>query len=401
MSLSPPLIFDKPFTQQESIPEAGIDAAVELMRNGRLHRYNTVGDELSAASQLEQDYATWQGSKYCLACTSGGYAIHIGLRAMGVQAGDAVLTNGYTLAPVPGAIVNVGAKPVLVEIDDNYHLDLQDLRCKALESGAKVLVLSLMRGHIPDMTALMAVCDELGLQVLEDCAHTMGGSWQGKRSGNFGVMAAFSLQTYKHMNTGEGGLLVSDNEEMMAKAIMHSGSYMLYERHGAAPSPDVFEKVRYTSANMSGRMDNLRATLALAQMPNLEANCARWNERYDLLFAKLSQVPGLHLPTRHADEHYVGSSIQFVAQGIETKKIPEFVQACGQRGVELKWFGEAEPKAFTSRYDSWHYLAPQHLPNTLKVLEKTLDMRVPLTFDVADCELLAKIIADVSADFVA
>ena len=396
-----PLTFDKPFTQQEAIPEAGIEAAKELMRNGRLHRYNTIGDELSAASQLEQEYAAWQGSKYCLACTSGGYALHIGLRAMGVQAGDAVLTNGYTLAPVPGAIVNVGAKPVLVEIDANYHLDLQDLRNKAIESGAKVLVLSLMRGHIPDMTALMAVCDELGLQVLEDCAHTMGGSWQGKRSGNFGVMAAFSLQTYKHMNTGEGGLLVSDNEEMMAKAILHSGSYMLYERHGAAPSPEVFDKVRYTSANMSGRMDNLRATLALAQMPNLEANCTRWNERYDLLFAKLSQVPGLHLPARHADEHYVGSSIQFVAQGIETDKIPEFVQACAQRGVELKWFGEAEPKAFTSRYDSWRYLAPQHLPNTLKVLEKTLDMRVPLTFDVADCEILAKIIAAVSAEFVA
>ena len=395
-----PLTFDKPFTQQEAIPEPGIEAAVELMRNGRLHRYNTIGDELSAASQLEQEYAAWQGSKYCLACTSGGYAIHIGLRAMGVQAGDAVLTNGYTLAPVPGAIVNVGAKPVLVEIDDNYHLDLQDLRTKAIESGAKVLVLSLMRGHIPDMTALMAVCDELGLQVLEDCAHTMGGSWQGKRSGNFGVMAAFSLQTYKHMNTGEGGLLVSDNEEMMAKAIMHSGSYMLYERHGAAPSPEVFDKVRYTSANMSGRMDNLRATLALAQMPNLEANCQRWNERYDLLFSKLSQVPGLHLPARQADEHYVGSSIQFVAQGIDTNKIPDFVKACAERGVELKWFGEAEPKAFTSRYDSWRYLAPQHLPNTLKVLEKTLDMRVPLTFDVADCDLLAKIIAEVSTEFV-
>ncbi|HCH24398.1 MAG TPA: aminotransferase [Oceanospirillaceae bacterium] len=395
-----PLTFNKPFTQQESIPETGIDAAIELMRSGRLHRYNTIGDELSAAAQLEQDYAAWQGSQYCLACTSGGYAIHIGLRAMGVQAGDAVLTNGYTLAPVPGAIVNVGATPVLVEIDDHYHLDLQDLRNKARASGAKVLVLSLMRGHIPDMTALMAVCDELGLQVLEDCAHTMGGSWQGKRSGNFGVMSAFSLQTYKHMNTGEGGLLVSNNEEMMAKAIMHSGSYMLYERHGAAPSAEVFEKVRYTSANMSGRMDNLRATLALAQMPNLAANCLRWNQRYDVLFDRLCQVPGLHLPARHADEDYVGSSIQFMAQGIATAKIPDFVAACGQRGVELKWFGEAEPKAFTSRYDSWRYLAPQHLPNTLKVLEKTLDMRVPLTFDVEDCQLLAQIIAEVSAEFV-
>ena len=80
--------------------------------------------------------------------------------------------------------------------------------------------------------------------------------------------------------------------------------------------------------------------------------------------------------------------------------LPDFVQACAKRGVELKWFGEAEPKAFTSRYDSWHYVEPRHLPNTLAVLEKTLDMRVPLTFDLDDCQLLADIIADVCGDFV-
>ncbi|MDP6968435.1 MAG: DegT/DnrJ/EryC1/StrS family aminotransferase, partial [Gammaproteobacteria bacterium] len=298
-------IFNKSFTQQEALPEAGIAAATELMRNGRLHRYNTLGDELSAAAQLEQDYAAWQGREYCLACTSCGYALHIGLRAMGVEAGEAVLTNGYTLAPVPGAIVNVGARPILVEVDDHYHLDMDDLRYKAQSSGAKVLVLSYMRGHIPDMNQLMQVCDELGLQVLEDCAHTMGATWQGRRAGNFGVMAAFSLQTYKHINTGEGGLLVSDNKQMMARAIMHSGSYMLYDRHGAAPEPEVFADIRYTSANMSGRMDNMRAALALSQLPLLEDNCQRWNQRYDLLVRLLSQVPGLYLPPRHADEQYV------------------------------------------------------------------------------------------------
>jgi len=393
-------IFTKPFTQQEAMPEAGIEAVTDLLRTGRLHRYNMVADELSAASQLEQDYAQWQGRDYCLACTSCGYALHIGLRAMGVTAGDGVLTNGYTLAPVPGAIANVGARPILVEVNDHYHLDLHDLRHKAQTSGAKVLVLSYMRGHMPDMHQLMQICDELGIQVLEDCAHTMGAKWQGIRAGNFGVMAAFSLQTYKHINTGEGGLLVSNDKQMMAKAIMHSGSYMLYERHGAAPEAEAFTDIRYTSPNMSGRMDNMRATLALAQLPRLEENCQRWNQRYDLLAEQLNKVPGLYIPPRHADEAYVGSSIQFMAQGIALAHLPDFVQACAKRGVELKWFGEAVPKAFTSRYDSWHYVEPQHLPNTLAVLEKTLDMRVPLTFDLADCQLLADIIADVCGDFV-
>ena len=393
------LVFNKSFTQQEAMPEAGIEAAVELMRSGRLHRYNTGPGESSAAAELESAYAKWQQRDYCLACTSGGYALHIGLRALGVQAGDAVLTNAYTLAPVPGAIVNAGGEPVLVEIDDHYHLDLFDLRQKALSSGAKVLVLSLMRGHISDMQALMSVCNELGIKVLEDCAHTMGGAWQGVKSGNFGTLAAFSLQTYKHLNTGEGGLLVGDDPEVMARAIMHSGSYMLYERHGAAPAAEVFDNIRLQSANMSGRMDNLRATLALAQLPNLETNCQRWNQRYDVLFAALKAIPGLHIPPRDSRETYVGSSIQFMAKGMSVSQIPRFIDACLQRGVELKWFGEEEPKAFTSRYDSWHYLTPQHLPNTLAVLEKTIDMRVPLTFSVSDCQLIGQVIAEVSAEF--
>ena len=226
--------FNKAFTQQEPIPETAKKRVMELLDSGRLHRYNTVGSELSDAALLEQDFAHYQGRKYCLACTSGGYGLHIALRAMGLQAGGQVLTNAYTLAPVPGAIHAAGGQPVLVEIDENYHLDLADLKAKAKSSHAKILLLSLMRGHIPDMDRLMALCNELGLQVLEDCAHTMGGAWGKVKSGNFGQVAAFSLQTYKHLNTGEGGLVVTDDAEIAARLIMHSGAYMLYERHGAA-----------------------------------------------------------------------------------------------------------------------------------------------------------------------
>ena len=125
------LKFMKPFTQQEPIPEQAKQKVMALLDSGRLHRYNTVGSELSDAALLEQDFAQYQGRKYCLACTSGGYGLHIALRAMGLQAGDQVLTNAYTLAPVPGAIHAAGGKPILVEIDNNYHLDLTDLEAKA------------------------------------------------------------------------------------------------------------------------------------------------------------------------------------------------------------------------------------------------------------------------------
>ena len=396
------LKFTKAFTQQEAIPEQAKQRVMELLDSGRLHRYNTVGNELSDAAMLEQEYAQYQGRKYCLACTSGGYGIHIALRAMGLQVGDEVLTNAYTLAPVPGAIHAAGGKPVLVEIDENYHLDLADLKAKAKASNAKILLLSLMRGHIPNMQQLMTLCNELGIKVLEDCAHTMGASWDGIKSGNFGQVAAFSLQTYKHMNTGEGGLVVTDDAEIAARLIMHSGSYMLYERHGAAPAPEVFENIRLVSANMSGRMDNMRAALGLAQLPNLDKNCERWNHRYNLLNAAIGAVSGVDIPTRDKRESFVGSSIQFRPTALKMDQMLDFIAACAAQGVELKWFGESQPKAFTSRYDSWHYISPMpHLPSTLEALDRTLDLRVPLTFDDEDCRLIGAVIAQVMAEFMA
>ena len=182
--------FDGSFTQQEPIPEEGIAAAVEVMRHGRLHRYNTTPGEVAEAVLLEQEFASLTGARYCLAVASGGYALGCALRALGVQAGEAVLTNAFTLAPVPGAIAALGARPVFVEITDNLVLDFTDLAAKAKASGARVLMLSHMRGHFCDMGALMALCDRLGLRVIEDCAHTMGAIGTGCRRGGTGWWAA-------------------------------------------------------------------------------------------------------------------------------------------------------------------------------------------------------------------
>jgi dTDP-4-amino-4,6-dideoxygalactose transaminase len=385
--------FTKSFTQQESIPAQGIKLATAIMESGRLHRYNLEPDEDSQASLLESEFAKWQGVDYCVACTSGGYAIQLALRICGVKPGDEVLANAYTLAPVPGAIQNVGAQPVFIEIDSNYHIDLDDLNNKAKSTGAKFLLLSHMRGHIADMDRILAICETSGITLIEDCAHTMGSRWKGVRSGNFGRVAVFSTQTYKHLNSGEGGFLVTNEGELAAKAVVSSGSYMLYGRHGAIPVESIFQKVRLHAPNYSGRMDQLRASILRPQLTNLEKNIHRWNDLYGALFLRLSKMNGIVIPKRLNYEFYVGSSIQFRVPTIETKNIPKFVNSCLKRGVELKWFGDDQPKAFTSRYDSWAYIENLPiLPNTLSILEKTLDMRIPLTFNVRDCETISDVL---------
>ncbi len=130
------------------------------------------------------------------------------------------------------------------------------------------------------MDRLMAICGAAGVTVVEDCAHTMGASWRGVPSGRHGLVGCYSTQTYKHMNSGEGGFLVTDDEDVMARAVILSGSYMLYGRHRAAPGPEAFERVKYVTPNVSGRMDNLRAAILRPQLRRLSAQCAAWNARY-------------------------------------------------------------------------------------------------------------------------
>ncbi|HEY0919001.1 DegT/DnrJ/EryC1/StrS family aminotransferase [Devosia sp.] len=386
------------FTQQEPIGEEAIAAAVEVLRSGRLHRYNTAAGERSIVSSLEAEYAAYQQAKYCLACASGGYAMGIALRAAGLQPGERVLTNAFTLAPVPGAIVGAGGKPVLVEITSDLAIDLDDLARKIDATGARFLLLSNMRGHLADMERLQGLVERAGVTLIEDCAHTMGATWKGVKSGNFGLAGCFSTQTYKHLNSGEGGLITSDDPQFMARAILLSGSYMLYERHGAAPDAAVFETVRLDTPNMSGRMDNLRAAILRPQLAGLETNIERWNERYRAVERKLRDIPRIAIPVRPNEERFVGSSIQFRVPGISAQAAQAFVAANRELGVELKWFGADMPVAFTSNHHSWKYVEAQSVPVTDELLSGLFDMRIPLTFTLDDCELIGDIIGHCAAE---
>ncbi|MEM7721360.1 MAG: DegT/DnrJ/EryC1/StrS aminotransferase family protein [Pseudomonadota bacterium] len=388
--------FTKPFNRQEPIPETGIAAAVEVMRSGALHRYSWPECD-GPAEVLEQRFAVWQGARYCLAVTSGGQAMRIALAALGVGPGDKVLTNAWTLAPVPGAIASVGAEAVLVETTKDLVIDLGDLAEKAEASGAGVLLLSHMRGHLVDMDALMAWADAARVTVVEDCAHTMGAEWASRKSGSFGQVACFSCQTYKHLNAGEGGLLTTDDPEIAARATILSGSYMHWARHGAGPSSDAFGDARLDMPNGSARMDNLRAALLLPQIDDLDANLDRWARLSEIVRAALASAPGVVLPTVPAAARRIGSSIQWRMPALDAAGCRRFVAACADCGLDIKWFGDADPKGFTSTHASWRYVPRQMLPRTDDVLATLFDMRLPLTFTEGDCALIGRVLTEVAS----
>jgi len=148
---------------------------------------------------------------------------------------------------------------------------------------------------------------------------------------------------------------------------------------------------------MSARMDNLRAAILRPQLAALPDACAAWTARYRVVEAGLRQAPGLVTIPRPAEEGFVGSSIQFRLPGCPAERIAAYVARCAARGVELKWFGAERPAGYTSRYDHWLFAQPPVLPRTDRVLASLLDMRLPLTFTLEDCALIADILTEEAA----
>lgn len=388
--------FDLDLTQPDPIPDAGIARAIELMHSGRLFRYGETapGGTPGDAALLEQRFAQMLGRKYAIAVNSCGAALFLALRSSGVRAGDQVMVNGYTLAPVPGAIDHAGATPVLVEVTENCTIDISDLERRASESGAKTLLLSHMRGHVSNMDEVVRVCAKYGITLVEDCAHTLGASWDGKASGSFGDAACFSLQTFKHINSGEGGIIVTDDAELAARAILNSGSYMLYSQHAARPSEEVFEPLRGKIPNYSLRLSAMAAAVALPQLDLLEERGQRMNASYKLLESLLQDIEGIRTTKRDPREGYIGSSFQFCLPEMKPADIRDFLTICLEHGLSLKWFGQERMEGFTSRPSQWEYVDERMmLSRTERLLSTLCDMRIPPAMTERHCRQAAHIIS--------
>jgi dTDP-4-amino-4,6-dideoxygalactose transaminase len=371
------------------IPPRAIALATALMETGRLHRYAEAGSDGGTVATLEREFARLMGRRYAVAVNSCGSALFLALRAAGVRHGDPVLMNAFTLGPVPGAIDHAGGRAVLVEITEDLVIDFDDLRAKARASGARVLMLSHMRGHLCDLDALAELCRDEGITLIEDCAHSLGASWAGRQAGTFGQSGCFSFQSSKHVNTGEGGVLVTDDDAVAAQAILHAGSYQLYSQNGTPPPHDVMADWSTRCGNYSLRMSALAAALALPQLPLIPARVAEWNAAHDRIAAKLTAAPGFALPHRPQAEAYAQSSLQFRLPGRDADAMAQFAVAARRLGVWVKWFGKATPEGYSSNPAQWPGADAADVPRACAIQMTLCDIRLPLGLSAGDCDAIA------------
>lgn len=233
--------------------------------------------------QFEQEFAAFQGAAFGVSCTNGTTALEMGLRALGILAGDEVIVPPYSFIATASAVVTVGAIPVFADIEPGtLCLDPDDVARK-ITARTRAIIPVHVAGRFADMERINEVAESHNLAVMEDAAHAWGSEWKGRGAGTLGQCGTFSFQVSKNMTAGEGGILVTDDESVadLCRSFSHCG-----RAKGSA---------WYDHDNLGSnlRITEFQAALLLAQLSRLEEQVQRRACSAELLDEALAGVPGI------------------------------------------------------------------------------------------------------------
>lgn len=375
--------------QFKPIPETGIQRAMEIMRSGDLFRYGVTLPEKSETSLFEKEFADYLGMKYALGVNSCGSAMFIALKCIGVEPGDKVLMNAFTFTAVPSAIHHASAIPVLVESRRDFTVNIPDLRRKAAESGAKVLLLSYMRGHVPNMDQVVQICEEFNLTLIEDCAHACSTSWKNVQMGHFGRIACFSTQSSKALSAGEGGMLTTNEEEIFSKAMLYAGTYEGRWSCHFNP-PNQIKEIHQQVPCYSLRMNEMTAAILRPQIPRLPEIAVIHKQNYKLLEKILSTSDHIEIPTHGPNVKLFCDTLQFHLLGLSQEEILRFIELAKMEGIPIQVFGL---NGNVRDFRSWGYLEEEvELPLTESWIISACDLPLGPHLTQNDITMIGEVI---------
>lgn len=267
---------------QPHLGEEEIKAVADVIRSGII----ASGPQVR---RFEETFAAYVGVRHAIATANGTVALHAALLGAGVGPGDRVVTTPFTFIATANAILYCGAVPVFSDIDpDTYNLSPAALaetlgQLKDAGTPAKAVLLVHLFGLPCDMTSIMAIAAEHGAIVIEDCAQAHGAAYNGRRVGTFGTAGTFSFYATKNLTTGEGGMVVTDSDEVAERVrqLVNHGRVDRYE---------------HALLGYNYRMTDLAAAIGLAQLAKLEQLNLKRRANAVRLSRQLAQVPGLVLP---------------------------------------------------------------------------------------------------------
>ena len=381
MSLDAPVTAPNVY-DAEPIPDSAMAEVSRILSTGDLFRYTS---DNSPVTLLEQEFATLLGAKYALAVSSCSAALFLSLKALGLPRDARVLIPAFTFAAVPSSVLHAECVPVLCECNADYRIDMADFAAKL--PGVQAVMISHMRGHTSDMDAIMTLCDAAKIPVVEDAAHSLGTTWHGRNIGTIGKVGCFSFQSYKLINAGEGGIMVSDDADLIARAVIMSGAYEHnWKKHAVLQA--AFAKVQNQLPLYNLRMNTLSAAIIRPQLPELARRVVDGRRNHDFVAERLNQSNRIQVPAPLPGEVRAPDSIQFNLQDFSADQTDRFVENAAARGVKVQVFGQTKDNA--RAFWNWQFLgSTPALPKTRAMLMAACDVRLPARLTLDECDYIA------------
>lgn len=236
-------------------------------------------------TKFEEQFSEFCGTKFAVSSSSGTTALHLSLLALGIGPGDEVIVPSFTFISTANAVTFTGAKPVFVDSEPNtWNIDPVEIK-KAVTVKTKAIIPVHVYGHPANMDPILDIARECNLAVVEDAAEAHGALYKGKKVGSFGDMGIFSFYGNKIITTGEGGMIVTDNEELAEKM-------RVLRDHGMDPKRRYWHSV----LGYNYRMTNIQAALGVAQMERINQIIKQKRINATLYSKGLQDIPGITLP---------------------------------------------------------------------------------------------------------
>ncbi len=271
------------------IDEREVEAAVRVLRSRSVFRYYGI-DPQNEAEAFEREFAAFTGAKHAIGVASGTGALHTALSALGVGPGQEVIVPAYLWVSVLGAVVNLGAIPVLADIDDSFCLN-PDEAARQITPRTRGIIMVHMSGAPGNVEAVAALARERGLWLLEDCAQCAGGTIRGRKVGTFGDMGIFSFQMNKNMTAGEGGAVITNDDRLYRRAFACHDLGYARDENGRL----IFDEPDLRLWGRGYRLDELRAAVLRVQLEKLPNTvCAMRRSKYRIREA-LARHPAVQL----------------------------------------------------------------------------------------------------------
>ena len=370
------------------------EAALRAIRSHLYFRYDYRPYSETECGQFEQELCDYFGTKHALAVTSGTAALALAIMAAGIPPGSLIACPGFTFVATPSSIVMAGCVPLLIEVTEDLHLDLADLR-RRWTADIKAIMVVHMRGFASDVEALADFAAEMGVPLFEDAVPALGAELNGRPLGTFGLAGGFSTQSDKSLNSGEGGFLLTNDSALYARSVVLAGAY---ENRVARHFPDGPPPLETDLALplLSLRMDEIRAALLRSELVRLPTRLARFHRNYDYVASALSDVEGIFIRQPVAPGAYLGEAFIFrVPGGGLDGNAQWFADALCAEGIDARNLGSARD-ANVRAFWNWRFLFPgaevdqikAQLPVTTGYLENAVDVALSSTLEPEDCDHL-------------